>query len=235
MQCRGVHITAGTASVFREPALDLGVRATEVMSAFYKALQGSQRLHLNDLQTFGGNTYGDLRLSINTFGGGGKIDIRADALIVELRDMKQLDYVAAAKEHIALCEDTLRRAIQGLDVKERLMRASIWLACDGGGAAVDKFLNEKGNAALKTDQGAYAALQKEFLLQFNGLDAQKGTRVGLTLQRSTQEGDLFVQFDHTIYGNPVVTQTVREQFDTAEKEMQALMAHVGLEVVKQDA
>ena len=49
------------------------------------------------------------------------------------------------------------------------------------------------------------------------------------------DGDLFVQFDHTLYGSPVVTETPGEQFDAAAKELQALMVHVGLEIGKPDA
>jgi hypothetical protein len=205
------------------------------MSAFYKAIRATQQLRLNDLQTFGGNTYGDLRLSINTFEGGGKIDVRADALVVELRNVRRPDYAAVAKEHVALCEDALRKALPGVEVKERLMRASLWLACEGGAPAVEIFLGEKGNAALKLDQGSYAGLKKEFSLQFDGLDVSSGTKLGLALQRSMADGDLFVQFDHTLYGSPVVTETPGEQFDAAAKELQALMVHVGLEIGKPDA
>ncbi len=97
------------------------------------------------------------------------------------------------------------------------------------------FLGEKGNAALKLDQGAYAALKKEFTLQFSGVDASKATKVALSLQRAVHEADLFVQFDHTQYGSPRVTQTVKEQFDAAEIEAEALMLHVGLKARKDDA
>lgn len=215
--------------------LHLGVRAVDVMSAFYNTLQPTQQLQARDLQTFGGNTYGDLRLSINTFGGGGRIDVRADALVVDLKDIRRTDYVEAAKEHLALCERTLLKALPDVGIRERLMRASIWLACDGGAAAVESFLGEKGNAALKLNHGPYANLKKEFTFQFDGLDVSKGTKVGLVLQRSLAQGDLFIQFDHTLYGNPVVTQTPEEQFDVAGKELQGLMLHVGLDVARQDA
>jgi hypothetical protein len=60
-------------------------------------------------------------------------------------------------------------------------------------------------------------------------------KLGLALQRSMADGDLFVQFDHTLYGGPVVTQSPGEQFDVAEKELLALMSHVGLELPKSDA
>jgi hypothetical protein len=172
MLYRGVRITALMVSVLREPMFQLAMQASDIMETFYKALQPFQRLSLNNLLTFGGNSYGDLRLTINTFGGGGRIDIRPDALIVELRDLhREVDYVEAAKEHLQLCEDTLRKALNGVEISERLMRASMWLTCEGGPVAVEAFLGEKGNAALKLDQGPYAALKKEFALQFNALDA----------------------------------------------------------------
>ena len=198
------------------------------METFYKAIQTPQRPSLSDLLTFGGNSYGDLKLTINTFRGGGRIDITPGALIVDLRDvLRDADRAEVAKDHLQLCEDTLRTTLKEVEISERFMRANLWLACEGGPAAVEAFLGEKGNAALKLDQGAYAAFKKEFTLQFSGLDASKATKVGLALQRSMGDGDLFVQFDHTQYGSPTVTQTVKEQFEVAEKELQALMTHVG--------
>jgi hypothetical protein len=85
-------------------------------------------------------------------------------LFVELSDLhRETGYVEAAKEHLQLCENTLGKALKG--------GASMWLTCEGGPVAVEAFLGEKGNAALKLDQGPYAALKKEFALQFNALDA----------------------------------------------------------------
>jgi hypothetical protein len=231
-----VRITAVMVSVLREPVLQLAMQASNIMEAFYKSLEASQRLTLSDLLTFGGNSYADLKLTINTFGGGGRIDITPGALIIDLRNLhRETGYIEVAKEHLQLCEDTLRKALKSVEISERLMRASMWIACEGGPSAVEAFLGEKGNAALKLDQGPYAALKKEFTLQFNGLDVPKATKVGLTLQRSMGEGDLFVQFDHTHYGSPSVTQTVQEQFEAAQKELQTLMLHVGLEPRRDDA
>lgn len=228
-----VRLTVGMVSVFREPVLRLGVQASDVMETFYKAIQTPQRPSLGDLLTFGGSSYGDLKLTINTFHGGGRIDITPGALLVDLRhELRKPGHVEVAKEHLQLCEDTLRKALKDVEISERFMRASMWVACEGGAAAVEAFLGEKGNAALKLDQGAYAALKKEFTLQFNGLDASRATKVGLALQRSMGDGDLF---DHTHYGSPGVTQTVNEQFEEAGKELQALLTHVGLEPKKNDA
>jgi hypothetical protein len=211
-------------SVFREPDLRLGLQATDVLQTFYKGLQASQQLNLNDLLTFGGNSYGDLKLTINTFRGRGRIDITPGGLLVELRD-----YIEGDKDHWQLCEDTLRKALKDVEISERHLRANIWAACEGGSLAVETFLGEKGNAALNLDQGEYGALKKEFTLQFSGLDASNARKVGLVLQRSTHDGDLFVQFDHTQYGSPSVTQTATEQFENAEKELTTLTQHVGLE------
>ncbi len=55
-----VRLTIAMASAFREPVFRLGVQASDVMETFYKAIRTSQPLNLNDLLTFGGNSYGDL-------------------------------------------------------------------------------------------------------------------------------------------------------------------------------
>lgn len=235
MQYTGVRITVGMLSIFREPYLQLGVQVSDVMEQFYHAIQTPQRLALSDLITTGGNSYADLKLTINTFRGGGRIDITPGALIVDLRDVvRESGHADVAKEHLQLCEDTAHKALKGLEISERFMRASMWLECEGGRPAMEAFLAEKGNAALKLDQAPYGTLKKEFTLQFNGLDASRATKVGLALQRSAGEGDLFVQFEHTHYGNPVVTKSPKEQFEEAEKELQALMLHVGLEPKEAD-
>ncbi len=231
-----IRIGVRMVSVYREPALQLGVQAVDVMKTFYEAIQTPQRLTLNDLFTYGGNSYADLKLTINTFGGGGRIDITPGALLVDLRDViRETIHVVLAKEHLQQCEDTLRKALTGLEISERRMGATLWVACEGGSAAVEAFLTDKGNAALKLDQGAYAGLKKEFTFQFTGLDASKATKLGLGFERSRSEGDLFVQFEHSQYGSPGVTQTVREQFEEAETELQTLMLHLGLERKEDDA
>jgi hypothetical protein len=237
MLVSGVRITGTMAAVFREPVLRLGLQASHFMEAFYKALQPSQRLNLNDLLTFGGNSYGDLKLTINTFRGGGRIDITPGGLVVDLRDVPQGEtgWPEVAKEHLQLCEDTLRKVLEGVEISERYLRANMWFACEGGPEAAEAFLTDRGNAALRLDQGAYATLKKEFTLQFSGLDASRATKIGLGLQRSaTGDGDLFVQFEHSQIGSPSVIQTVKQQFDEADKELEGLMLHLGLETKKND-
>ena len=134
-----------------------------------------------------------------------------------------------------MCEDTLQKALKGVKIKEveimqRGMRADLWLACDGGPKAVEAFLGEKGNAALKLDQGPYAAMKKEFTLQFNGLDASKARKVAFGMDQSrTGEGDLFLQYEDVRLGSPGVNRTVTEQFQEAKKDLETLMLHVGLE------
>jgi hypothetical protein len=230
MQFSIFRIHAALISTFREPVLQLGVRASEVTETFYKALKKSQTISLSDLLTSGGNSYADLKLTINTFLGGGRIDITPGALIVVLRDVHQkTGYAEVAKEHLQLCEDVLREALQGVEISQRLLRCTLWLDCEGGSEAVEAFLTNKGNAALKLDEGGYANWKKEFTFQLNALDVTKGIRVGLSMERSTTGGNLFVQFDHTFYGNPKVTQDVSHQFSKAELELANLMRHIGLQ------
>jgi hypothetical protein len=236
MLYRSIRILIRMVSIFREPVLRLGVQASDVMETFYKAIRPSQNLSLSDLLTSGGYSYGDLKLTINTFGGVGRIDITPGALSVELNNLlPEIGQVEVAKEHLQMCEDTLRKALKGVEISERLMHASQWVACQGGSAAVEAFLGEKGNAALRLDQGAYKALKKEFRLQFNALDASKAMQLGFALERSMREGDLFVGFDHRQYGSPGVMQTVKEQFEEAKIELDALMLHMGLEPKRDDA
>lgn len=237
MQFKRVRFIIGMVSVFREPYLQLGVQASDVMEHFYRAIQTPDRVPLWDLITSGGSSYADLKLTINTFRGGGRIEIRPDALFVELKDViREAGYAEFAKDHLQLCEETAHKALKGLEIAERFMRASMWLACEGGRPAMEAFLAEKGNAALKLDQGAYGNLKKEFRIQFSGLDPSRATKISLYMERSSAEdADLFVQFEHTRYGSPVITTTAKEQFEEAEKELQSLIHHVGLEQKKDDA
>src|SRR5262249_40312617 len=83
-----VRLTAVMHTAFREPLFQLATQASDILETFYRALQPSQQLKLSDLLTFGGNSYGDLRLRINTFRGGGGINVTPSALIVELNDLQ---------------------------------------------------------------------------------------------------------------------------------------------------
>ncbi len=229
----GERLDVGMVSLFREPVFQLGVRASDVMAIFYAGLKDFQRPSLSDLQTQGGNSYADLKLTIKTFGGQGRIDISPGALVVGLPNLaRSAGKAEIAKGHLAWCEETLAKALDDVEISERLIRASMWVSCEGGVDAVDKFLEERGNAALNLDKGEYASLKKEFTLQFSGLDTSRNTKIGLTLQRAVGEGDLFGQFDYTIIGSPVVDKAVNEQFNDAEKELKDLMLQVGIKSKK---
>src|SRR5262245_39073299 len=227
MLCNPVRVNLHMLSLFREPDLRLGVKASDVMQTFYRALQASQKLNLGDFLTFGGNSYGELMLRINNpFQGANRIDITPGALLVELRE-----YNAGTKDQLQLCEDTLGAALNDVEISERLLRAAMWVTCEGGSVAVGAFLRERGNAALKLDQGPYAGWQKEFTLQFSGLNASKPTKVGFILQRAVGVGDLFVQFDHTTYsGSPGGAKRVKEQVEEAESELETLIQYLGLKL-----
>jgi hypothetical protein len=236
MLCNPVRLNLLMLSGFREPDLRLGVKASDVMQAFYRAFQAFQvtQKNLGDFLTFGGNSYGELKLRINNpFPGANRIDITPGALLVELNPMQgQRTGWQGIKDQLQLCEDTLGAALNDVEISERVLRANMWAACEGGSAAVDAFLRERGNAALKLDQGPYADWQKEFTFQFVGLNASKATRVGLMLQRSTVVGDLFVQFDHTYYGSPGGAKRVKEQVEEAESELETMTQHIGLKLEK---
>src|SRR5215472_10858740 len=111
MRYTSVRITIGMVSVFREPHLQLGVRASDVMEQFYRAIQTPNRPALRDLITAGGNSYADLKLTVNTFGGGGRIDITPGTLIVDLTNVGDSGHADIAKEHLQLCEETTLRAL----------------------------------------------------------------------------------------------------------------------------
>jgi hypothetical protein len=226
---KGGRLDLTMVSVFRQPVFQLAGRAAEVLAEFYRSVQDYPRPALGDLLTQGGNSYADLKLTIKMFGGTGRIDITPAVLGVGLPDAtRAAGSVEAAKGYLAWCETTLEGAIEGIEISERLMRASAWINCEGGPEAVEAFLSEKGNAALRLDEGEYGTLKKEFTLQFIGVDASRAVKLGLLLQRSMGEGDLFVQFDYTVIGSPLVAQTVTHQFEAAEEELKALLLHVGL-------
>jgi hypothetical protein len=228
MRYNVVNFTGAMASAFRDPAFQLGTNASDVMEAFYHALEPTQRLAPSDLITFGGNTYGDLKLAINTFGGGGRIEITAKALIVELRQIGPLD-IEFAKQHLQLCEDTLKSSIKKTKIGERLLRANLWLGLTGGAKEAEEFLARIGDSAFDLGKGRYANLTKEFILQFSALDTEGASKIAVLMERSRAEGDLYMQFDYTCYGVPDITRSVFDQFAEAESELEAVLAHLGLD------
>lgn len=231
MHCKPRRLIVGMVCNFREPVLKLGLLATSVFENFYRRIGQTQKLNMTDLQSFGGTSYADLKLSIRTFGGEGRVDVTPTALIVEVNDVvRTRESVNAIKEHLQVCEASLQSAIPDVQLAERLLRTNLWLDSDGGADSVNKFMAARGNAALKLDQGPYAALKKDYTLQFEGLDLEKATRIGLTMQRSYVDvGDLYLQFDHSITGSPELQQSSDDHIVKAEEELKALLDHLGLE------
>jgi hypothetical protein len=214
---------------FAEPILTLPQKTAEVLGAFYNHLSSRQNVRLEDLQSFGGTNYAEVKLSIRTFGNKGRIDITPNSLGMVCADLiGGDDDVRALKDYLQACEDIVVSTI-GAKASERTFRASAWLECEGGFDVVDATLGARGEAAFKFDGTEYAAYERHFKLQSNLNDASRGINMTLSVERSrVPRWHLFLECDFAF--KPVASMpSLSEQFDVAESEFQRFAKHLNLE------
>src|SRR5262245_8083920 len=74
-----------------EPFLLLPKRLPEIFDALYRALSARHHLLLSDLHSTAGNSYNDLKLTVNVFDGKGRIDVTPAGFVTDLRDLIQTE------------------------------------------------------------------------------------------------------------------------------------------------
>lgn len=225
-----------------EPYLLLPTRLAEVFDIFYKALSPRHPISLTDMQSIGGNSFGDLKLTINVFGGNGRIDITPTGLITDLRNLVQSDEdLKAIRDYLVTCEQSLIAALRTSEkafagILQRDIRANAWIECEEGKEAAEAWLIERGNLALKLPKGAFADLKREYTLQIHLIDDKGTRRLGVGIQRSQLEiGHLFLACEHQLHRKDDALGPMDAHFDRAYAELEDLLRQLGLEPARDNA
>ena len=224
-----------------EPHLMLPKRLPEVFEAFYKALSPRHRMQLTDMQSEGGNTYGDLKLSINVFNGKGRIEITPGGLTTDLRDLVQSEEDRLAmRDYLVTCEQTLTASAKTDDqspvqILQRDIRANFWIDCEEGKEAAETWLLQRGDSAARLANDAFADMKREYTFQISLIDEQGARRLGVGIQKShVVLGHLYLACEHQMHRKGQALRPMDDHFDLAYAEVEQLLRQLGLEPASDD-
>ena len=226
-----------------EPYLLLPTKLAEVFDTFYKALSPRHRISLTDMQSIGGNSFGDLKLTINVFSGNGRIDITPTGLITDLRNLVQTDEdLKVIRDYLVTCEHSLITALRKDEkplgeILQRDVRANVWIECEKGRDAAEAWLIERGSAALTIANDAFGGLKREYTLQIHLVDEKGTRRLGVGIQKSllADVGHLFLACEHQLHRKDEALGPMDAHFDRAYAELEDLLRQLGLEPARDNA
>lgn len=219
-----------------EPYLLLPKRLPEVFDAFYKALSPRHRMLLTDMQSVGGNSFGDLKLTINVFNGSGRIEITPSGFVTDLRNIGSTNEdLKAVGDYLVTCEQALLASIStdkkaSTELLQRDFRANLWIECEEGKEAADGWLRSRGERALELQADVYSDMRVEFTLQVHLQSKDGKVRMGVGIQRSLVEiGHLYLACEHLLQRKEEALGPMETNFDRAYADLEGLLRSVGLE------
>jgi hypothetical protein len=225
-----------------EPYFQLPMKLPEVAEKFYKALSPRHRMWLTDMQSAGGNTFGDVKLTINVDNGKGKIEITPSGLITDLRDLVQTEEdLKAVRDYLVTCEQTLVAAVRpsenaAVEVVQRDIRTHVWIECEGGTEVASRWLAERGNAGLRLAADAYPGMRRDYTLQVHVTDEKGSWRLGVGIQSSQVGiGHLYLVCEQQSYRKEEPLRPIDAQFDQAYSDIEGLLRQLGLEPARDNA
>jgi hypothetical protein len=217
---------------FREPYLQLPGKAVDVLDGYFKALHPRYTIDLKDLQSSGGTSFGDVKVAVNALAGRARVELTPAAMVVDFQNVtREPDDAATVRDFMVIAEGTLGAKLPGVVIQQRVIRAAAWLKLEEGGEAAERFLRERGDAALKLNEGRYKDWSSQYTLEAE-LNDQKGKRLVVLFQRSgyPDESDLFVRGDYVVTDRGEGLKPFNEEFDGAFDEFGELLKHVGLKM-----
>jgi hypothetical protein len=225
-----------------KPYLLLPKRLPEVFDAFFEALSPRHRVLLTDMQSVGGNSFGDLKLTINVFNGSGRIEITPSGFVTDLRDLVHTDDdLKVIRDYLVTCEQALITGI-GTDEKEstellqRDIRAYLWIESEDGKEAAEAWLRNRGEKALALKADTYPDMNAEFTLQVHLQSRNGNVRMGVGIQRSLGPvGHLYLACEHQSHRKEEALAPMDKNFDKAYADLEGLLRSVGLEPARDDA
>lgn len=215
---------------FSRPAFSVAPRAVEILGTFYDVLGQRYRLKMDDLQSSGGGSFGDVKLTIDALSGRARVELTPTNLSVDWINLISAEEdVKAAKDYMQACEDVVQGFLADNTISGRLFKASMWLDCEGGENAASSFLEEKGIRAFPFASD-YAAYRKEYTLQLTMMSEEQGRRMSFAVQPSyIGEGQLFVQTEFAFVALFEKMAGLVDQFDEARNQLEKLLNEAGLE------
>lgn len=219
-----------------EPFLLLPKRTPEIFDAMYRALSARHQLAMSDMHSSGGNSYNDLKLTVNVFHGKGRIDILPTGFVTDLRDLVQKpDDLKVIRDFLATTEQAFLAGLKteekaSTELLQRDFRANLWIDCEEGKEAADTWLRERGEKAMQLRSDAYPDMQRDFTLQVYLFDEKRSVRMGVGIQRSQVAiGHLYLACEHQAHRTSNGIAAMDASFDNAAADMEGFLSSVGLE------
>jgi hypothetical protein len=222
-----------------EPFLLLPKRTPDVFDSLHRALSGRHQLELGDMTSAGGNSYSDLKLTINVFHGRGRIEITPAGFATDLRDLvREEEDLKVIRDFLVTTEQAFLAAVKSEETAstqllQREFRANLWIDCEGGREAAHAWLRERGEKAMPLGADAYPDFRREFTLQIDLVDRTAKGRIGVGIQRSQVPiGHLYLACEHVSHRTSDGWGAIDANLDKAYADMEGLLRSLGLEGVR---
>lgn len=224
-----MHVRSNVA--FREPCFELPSKAVEVLAGFYKALHPRYMVDLRDLQTSGGTSFGDVKLTVAALGGRARVELTPTVMVTDLQNLGAgNDDLALLRDYLTIAEEQLGSILPAVALQQRLIRAVAWLKIDEGKAEALRVLKERGDAALGLSGERYRDWSSSYSLSVNLTD-RRGKELNLLLEQSgyPEESDLFARGDYVVTDRGEGLASVGGELERAFSEFEEFLNHIGLE------
>jgi len=216
---------------FREPSFDLPTKAVEVLAGFYKALHPRYAIELKDLQTSGGTSFGDVKLTVAALGGRARVELTPMVMTSDLQNLEgNSEYQNLLCDFMSIAEERLKSSLSSVVLQQRFIRAVAWLKIDEGKEDALRLLKERGDAALELEGGQYKDWSRSYSLGVNLADG-KGRELNVLLEPSgyPDVSDLFARGDYIITDRGEGLREVSDELESAFAEFEGFLKHIGLE------
>lgn len=210
------------------PAFELPARTADLIAHLFRELNPRFPLSVNEIKSYGGTSYGDVKITVSTISGKARIDVFVNGYTIEFIDLVQSEEDLTTLNDFAEIADTnIRNVLVESEFVGRVIGGRVWMDCEGGAEAVDALLRERGNRAIDMTTGRYKKFDKKFTILVD-CDDTKGMTMKFAIQRSEiTTGDLFVDARFT-FDSSHNSVDLSEQFSLAQSHFVEILERVGL-------
>lgn len=176
---------------FVEPVFDLPRETAAVFRELRRALHPRYRLGLADMQSFGGQSYDDVRTVLTAFDSRAQVEIRPDSMTSKFFGVTEKDLLVV-KDFVKSCEDALKKALAELSFDRVVFKISSWIKCEDREAAI-RSLRERGKLALPNGSQAFANFEQTYSIKKKLRNADSDRLLSFVIEESEiVVADLFV-------------------------------------------
>lgn len=217
-------------AIFSALSFDLPALGAELLKSLYENINPQFPIIAADMRVLGGNSLSDVHVQVDLFNGLGLIDVTADKLSVNFRNLQNDGDFTLCENCISLSEQAVRSALPNLQVDAVVLRPTLFLLLDRKVESASSHIAEVAGTTAQFNLDDFGNPVQHLGVNLEVENTEEGWNVIFNAYRERGEQSSLIVSCHALYRQDGLIRGLEESASHLERLTRAFLNGIGLEM-----